>query len=92
MESKPIPVLTLSVRSGLRIRVIEVAFPEMERNFVERALLPLFGLGQPKILALAIQHRTLATDIFLAANFDEPLHELHSCGVKPIFQGTHESV
>jgi hypothetical protein len=81
-----------SVRSDVRIRVTEVAFPEVERNFVERALLPFFGLGQPETLALTVQHRALAADVFLAANFDEPLHELHSCGVKPIRQGPYEPV
>lgn len=27
---------------------IEIAFPEMECDLVERALLPAFGLGKPK--------------------------------------------
>jgi hypothetical protein len=34
---------------------IEVAFPEVERNFIERAPLLFFGLGQPEDIALGIQ-------------------------------------
>jgi hypothetical protein len=62
---------------------IEIALPEVERNFVKRALLPLFGFREPKNPALGIKVRTLTAKIFLAANFNEPVHELHSC-VKPI--------
>jgi hypothetical protein len=56
----------------------------VERNFIERALLPLFSLCQPEDFALGIEQRTLATKKLLVANFNEPLHELHSLGVKPI--------
>jgi hypothetical protein len=63
---------------------IEVALPEVERNFIERALFPLFRFCKPEDLALDIQHSTLPAEQFLVSNFDEPLHELHSLGVKPI--------
>ncbi|MGO8910834.1 MAG: hypothetical protein ACLQDM_16165 [Bradyrhizobium sp.] len=62
---------------------IEIALPEVERNFVKRALLPLFGFREPKNLTLGIKVRPLSAKIFLAANFNEPVHELHS-RVKPI--------
>jgi hypothetical protein len=61
---------------------IEIALPEMERNFVKRALLPLFGFREPEHLALGIKARALSAKIFLAANFNQLVHELHSC-VKP---------
>jgi hypothetical protein len=66
---------------------IEVAFPEMERNFVKRTLLPFFGFCEPENPTLGIKVRTLPAKIFLAANFNELVHELHSC-VKPIDAGT----
>jgi hypothetical protein len=69
---------------GLRSGHIEVAFSKVERNFIERALLPLFRLRQPKNLTFGIQQGTLAAHKFLIANFDELVHELHSCRVKPI--------
>jgi hypothetical protein len=56
----------------------------MERDLIERPLFPLFGLGKPKNLTLGIQQRALSADKFLAANFDELVHELHSA-VKPIY-------
>ncbi len=62
---------------------IEIALPEMERNFVKRALLPLLGFREPENLALGIKVRALSAKIFLAANFNELVHELHSC-VKPV--------
>jgi hypothetical protein len=62
---------------------IEIALPEMERNFVKRALLPLFGFREPENPALGVKVRTLSAKIFLAANFSELVHELHS-SVKPI--------
>jgi hypothetical protein len=55
----------------------------MERDLVKRALLPRFGFREPENPALGIQVRTLAAKIFLAANFSELVHELHS-RVKPI--------
>ena len=55
----------------------------MERNFVKRTLLPLFGFREPEHPTLGIKVRTLPAKIFLAANFNELVHELHSC-VKPI--------
>ena len=61
----------------------EIAFPEVERNFVERPLLPLFGFREPEQLTLGIMQRTLTAEILLAADFNEPVHELHSF-VKPI--------
>ena len=66
---------------------IEIALPEMERDLVKRTLLPLFGFREPENPTLGIEIRTLPAKIFLAANFNEPVHELHSC-VKPIDAGT----
>src|SRR5271167_124344 len=66
----------------LRLSYIEIAFPKVERNLIERALSPLFRLRQPENLALGIQQGTLPAHKFLIANFDELVHELHSCRVK----------
>src|SRR5512140_3178348 len=55
----------------------------MKRDLVERALLPLFRLRQPENPSLGIMRRAFSADQFLAANFDQLLHELHSRGVKP---------
>jgi hypothetical protein len=66
------------------IGAIEVAFPEVERDLIERALFPLFGLCKPENSTFGIQQGALSAHKFLAANFDEFIHELHSCGVKPI--------
>jgi hypothetical protein len=68
----------------LGIANIEVAFSKMERDLVKRALLPLFRLRQPENLTLGIQQRTLPAHKFLIAKFNELVHELHSCRVKPI--------
>src|SRR5665213_945326 len=76
------------VGGHLGFRTIQVALPEVGSNFVERALLPLFGLGEPKNLALGIQHGALPAHKLLAANLHQLSHELHSCGVKPIDAST----
>jgi hypothetical protein len=55
--------------------VIEIALSEVIRDFVERALLPFLGLGQPENPALGIKRGTLATNLFLTAYLDEPVHE-----------------
>jgi hypothetical protein len=74
-----------SLGSGrLGISYIEIAFSKVKRNLIERALFPLFGFRQPENLTLGIQQSTLSAHKFLIANFDEPVHELHSCRVKPI--------
>lgn len=67
------------MRSSLGISPAEVAFPEVERDFVERPLLPLFGLRQPESSAFGIQQSTLAAHEFLVANFDELVHDPHPC-------------
>jgi hypothetical protein len=54
---------------------IEIAFPEVEGNFVERALFPFFGFGEPEHSTLGIMRRALTAEIFLAADFNEPVHE-----------------
>jgi hypothetical protein len=58
-----------------RFRVIEIALSEVIRDFVERALLPFLGLSQPENPALGIKRGTLATNLFLTAYLDEPVHE-----------------
>jgi hypothetical protein len=63
------------MRQGRCFRVIEIALSEVIRDFVERALLPLLGLGQPENPALGIKRGTLATNLFLTAYLDEPVHE-----------------
>jgi hypothetical protein len=51
----------------------------VKRDLVERALFPLFGFRKPENLTLAIVRRPFSAKIFLAANFNESVHELHSC-------------
>jgi hypothetical protein len=63
------------MRQCRRFRVIEIAFSEVIRDFVERALLPFLGLRQPENPALGIKRGTLATDLLLTAYLDEPVHE-----------------
>ncbi len=63
------------MRQWRRFHVIEITLSEMIRDFVERALLPFLGLGQPENPALGIKCGTLATNLFLTANLDEPVHE-----------------
>jgi hypothetical protein len=75
-------------RGFLGIACIEAAFSKVERNLVKRALFPLFRLRQPENLTLGIQQGTLPAHKFLIANFDELVHELHSCRVKPINPAT----
>src|SRR5260370_20449562 len=67
---------------------IAVAFLEVKRNLLQRALFPLFRFCQPKALAFGIQQSPPPADKFLFANFDQPVHELHSWGVNPIYQRT----
>jgi hypothetical protein len=61
----------------------DIALAEVKRDLVERALLPHFGLRKPERLTLGIMQRTLTAEMLLAANFNEPVHELHSLLVKP---------
>jgi hypothetical protein len=68
---------------GLRVGVDAIAFSEMKRDLIERALFPLFSLRQPENPALGIVSRTLPAHRFLAANLHELVHKLHSGGVKP---------
>jgi hypothetical protein len=84
-EFGSLPVL---LRGSLPITFSEVAFSKVECDLVERALFPLFCFCQPKNFAFGIQQGALAADKFLLANFDQPVHELHSCDVKPIYLAT----
>jgi hypothetical protein len=52
----------------------------MKRDLVERALLPDFGLREPERLTLGIEQSALPAKMFLATNFNEPVHELDSSG------------
>jgi hypothetical protein len=63
------------MRQHRRFDVIEVALSEVIGDFVERALLPFFCLGQPENPALGIKRGTLATYLLLTAYLDEPVHE-----------------
>ena len=71
------------MRGGPRLDLVEVAFPEMIRNFIERTLLPPFGFSEPENPAFGIERRALSAEKFLPADFNELVHELHS-SVKPI--------
>ena len=72
-------------RGGVAFVAVEVAFPEVIGNLIERALFPCFRFRQPEQPAFSIQHGALAAHELLAANFDKLPHELHSRGVKPIY-------
>src|SRR5258708_16022339 len=62
-----------------------IAFPEVIGDFIKRELFPFLGLRQPKYLMLAVKQGALPANHLLAADFNELVHELHSCGVKPIY-------
>jgi hypothetical protein len=66
------------------IGALQVAFPEVKRDFVKRALFPFFGLGKPVNSTLGIQRGALSADLPLTAYLHEPVHDPHSC-VKPIY-------
>src|ERR1700757_3973775 len=70
--------------------MIPIALSEVIRDFVERALLPLLGLGQPENPMLGIQRGALSALLLLTAYLHELVHDPHSCGVKPIY-GNHPS-
>jgi hypothetical protein len=69
-----------------RVGTAEIAFSKVIRNLIKRALFPLFGLCQPENPALGVVRCALPAHGFLTANFHELVHELHSNGVKPIYQ------
>jgi hypothetical protein len=64
----------------------------MEGDFVERALLPLFRLGEPENPAFGVERRALPAKGFLAANCHQPVHELHSSRVKPFLANQRNRV
>jgi hypothetical protein len=88
METTTLRAVAISTDGCLGLGAIEVAFSEVKRNLVQRALFPLLGFCQPENSSFGIQQSTLATHRLLATNFDEPVHELHSCGVKPVYTHT----
>jgi len=57
------------VGAGLEISTIAVAFSKVERNFIKRALFPLFRLCQPEDPGLEIQGCALPANKFLVWNF-----------------------
>src|SRR4051794_3280919 len=79
--SKPHPQPT-SVSRQLRLN--HIALAEMIGDLVERALLPFLGLRKPENPALEIKRGALPAQGFLTANFDQPVHALHSCRVEAI--------
>jgi hypothetical protein len=76
------------VDDSLEISSIEVAFSKVKCNLLKRSLFPFLCLCQPENLTLGIQQSARSAHKFLFANFDEPVHELHSRGVKPIYPRT----
>nr|WP_206734359.1 hypothetical protein [Bradyrhizobium zhanjiangense] len=61
----------------------KIALAKVMRDFVDSALLPLFRLREPEKAALEIERSALSAQRFLTANFDQPIHALHSLPVKP---------
>jgi hypothetical protein len=51
----------------------------MKGDLVKSALFPLFGSRQPKCPAFAIKRGTLTAQVFLAADLNESIHDLHPC-------------
>src|SRR3954451_4632832 len=78
--SRPYPQPT-SVSPQLRLS--HIALPEMIGDLVKRALLPFLSLRKPENPALQIKRGALPAQGFLTANFDQSVHALHSCHVKP---------
>jgi hypothetical protein len=60
---------------GDRRIIAEITFFEVKGDFVERALFPFFGLGQPENSTLGIQRGTLSAQLLLTAYLHEPVHE-----------------
>src|SRR3954452_13137487 len=52
-------------------------------DLVKRALLPFLSLRKPENPALEIKRGALPAQGFLTTNFDQSVHALHSCRVKP---------
>jgi hypothetical protein len=63
--------------------MIQIALSEVIRDFVERALFPFLGLGQPENSTLGIQRGALSAHLLLTAYLHEPVHE-PTPAVKPI--------
>jgi hypothetical protein len=74
------------------IGILQVAFPEVKRDFVKRTLFPLFGLGKPENPTLGIQRGARSAHLLLTAYLHEPVHDPHSCGVKPIHGNRYSRV
>src|SRR4051794_40302212 len=66
-----------------QLRLNHIALPEMIGDLVKRALLPFLSLRKPENPALEIKRGALPAQRFLTANFDQPVHALHSWRVKP---------
>jgi hypothetical protein len=60
---------------SLRVSITEIALSKMERNLIERALFPLFGLCKPEHPTFGIQRGTLSAHMLLTAYFRELVHE-----------------
>src|SRR5215475_15031270 len=63
------------MRDGRIIAASEITFPEVKGDFVERALLPFFGLGQPENSTLGIQRGAFSAHLLLTAYLRKPVHE-----------------
>jgi len=59
--------------------MVGVAFPEVKGDLVESALFPLLGSRQPKCPAFAIKRGPLTAQMFLAADLNDSIHDLHLC-------------
>nr|WP_206734877.1 hypothetical protein [Bradyrhizobium zhanjiangense] len=70
----------------------KIALAKVMRDFVDSALLPLFRLREPENAALEIERSALSAQRFLTANFDQPIHVLHSLPVKPFTANEPNSV
>jgi hypothetical protein len=84
LRADMILIARIAELGGLGFGGFEVAFPEVKRDLVKRALLPLFGFRQPEHPALGIPRSALSAHEFLVTDFHQLFHELHSRGVKPI--------
>src|SRR5262249_36926904 len=54
---------------------IEIALSEVIRDFIERALLPFLGLGQPENPTLGIRRGALSAHLLLTAYLHELVHD-----------------
>ena len=57
------------------VGTLQIAFLEVKRDLVKRALFPFFGLGKPENSTLGIQRGALSAHLLLTAYLHELVHD-----------------